>query len=62
MFTASSGALRHSRVTGVDVRNWSTKKTLAGLVGFVIVALVLRAFAGWAADLYRSMHAGGGGH
>jgi len=44
------------------VRNWSTKKVLAGFVGFVIVALVLREFAGWAADLFRSMHGGGGGH
>ena len=44
------------------MRNWSMKKTLAGLVGFLIVALVLREFAGWAADLFRSMHGGGGGH
>jgi hypothetical protein len=44
------------------VRNWSTKKTLAGLVGFAIVALVLREFAGWVADLLRSTHGGGGGH
>jgi hypothetical protein len=44
------------------VRNWSTKKTLAGFVGFVIVALVLREFAGWAADLFRSTNGVGGGH
>jgi hypothetical protein len=44
------------------LRNWSIKKVLAGLAGFVIVALVLREFAGWAADLLRSMHGGGGGH
>jgi hypothetical protein len=44
------------------VRNWSIKKTLAGLAGFVIVALVLRAFAGWAADVFRSMPGAGGGH
>lgn len=44
------------------MRIWSTKKTLAALIGFAIVALALREFAGWAADLLRSMHGAGGGH
>ena len=44
------------------MRHWSTKRTLAAGILFVVVALVLREFAGWAAEAFRAMHGGGASH